>query len=353
MINIPGFPKIVAMKRTIKIIIAGVFVSISVFAIVRNRQDEAVVSIDRKDSAPLFIIKDRSMLPRPLNYEVRKHNEQNYSIIYRGDKPKILYLNERPIYITPGDRVRLEYRRISEPGRERDTIIATGDHAENYTYSYLTMFNTKERKEKSGVYIPKFSNSKYKEAKHSFYDDLRQYHAVDRKYIDSVLSSRGYNSHIIRQAELDAYAMEIFGNRGDEKELLKTNKTQLADFSRKLELHFASRNIRPNDTTYSPNIENAIALYFGHLEEIKFAGVETDQQLLDMVLYIKTYPNHFVREYLLYFLMQNYEPRLKEKYLAEIKPELDKIENPVIIAALKNKVKRALGFPEGIDLPTQ
>lgn len=336
------------MKKTLKIIIAGIFFSISMFALVRNLQDEAVILINRKESSPLFIVGDRSMLQRPANYELRKHDDRNYSIIYRGDKPKILYLNGRPIYITPRDRVRLEYHRISEPGRERDTIIATGDNAKNYTYSYLTQFDTKERKERSGIYIPKLSSSKYKDAKHSFYDDLRQYHAVDRKYIDSLLSSRGFNSHIIRQAELDAYALEIFGNRGDENELLKTNKTQLEDFSKKLETHFASRNISPNDTIYSYSIEEAIRLYFGHLEEIKFASVKTDQQLLDMVSYIKAYPNHFVREYLLCFLMQNYESRLTEKYMAEIKPELDKIENPFIITMLKNNIKQVSGFPEGI-----
>lgn|GEM_PF-6993142 len=54
------------------------------------------------------------MLQRPLNYEVKKHDKQNYSIIYRGNKPKVLYLNDRPIYITPGDHVQLEYLHISE-----------------------------------------------------------------------------------------------------------------------------------------------------------------------------------------------------------------------------------------------
>lgn len=337
------------MKRIIAVFIVFALLGISLYVFVQRRQQsEAVISIYTESN--ILIIRDRSVVPRVPNYEVKKLDGHHYSIVYKGDRPKILYLSENPIYITPGDRVKLNILRISEPGRERDTLIATGDNIENYTYSHLILFASKERRDAIGMDYPNPANTKYSKANFSFYDDLDEYHARSNKYNDSLLSSRNYNSNIIRQEELDSYARRMFGSSFHEDNLLKTNKIQSKDFAWKVERDFMSKNISPEDTLYSPNIEGAISLYFGHLKNIKFSGIKTDQQLSELITYIKSYPNHFVREYLLYFLMQNYEPRLTGNHLAEIKPELDKIQNPVIVTSLKNGIKKQKGIFEELGL---
>lgn len=302
--------------------------------------DQDVTTIDIYKERGLLIIKDRAAIGRKANYEVKKIDSKNHLLIYRGYRPKILYLNENPIYILPGDQVQLNFHRISEPGRERDTVTATGDHALNYIYGSIMLLNSKERIAAIGISYPQSIDPKYSIASASLYDDLDRYDSLSWKYVDSVLSARNYNKNIIRQAELDLYAMRMFSNLFIEDSLMKRNSIQSKDFAEKLEVHFASKNINPVDTTYSPNIEGAISLYFSHLEEIKFKGVKDDEQLSAIISYIRNYPNRFVMEYLLYFLMENYKPRIKGNDLVQINLDLEKISNPFILDALKNGNKK-------------
>lgn len=339
------------MKRNIIIFTVFISLSFSAYAYIKIRQKVAIISI-YKESGILFI-KDGAILPRPVNYELKKIDGQNYSLVYRGNKPKVLYLNERPIYITPGDKVQLRIDYISEPGMERDTIIANGDNAANYIYSYLTLFDSKQRRQAIHMEYPNFADSKYSKATISLFDDVTTYTTLSWKYVNSVLSDRKYNSNIIQQAEQDLYTTRIFGDRYLEEKLVAVNKIQSQDFTKKFEQHFTSRNISPLDTTYSLNIEGAMASYFGHLKEVKFGGVKNNQQLSTLISYIKNYPNNFVREYFLFFLMQNYQSRLIGDYAVQIKSEIDKIENPVILAALKSKVKKVEEIPELTELLRQ
>jgi len=326
------------MKRNIIILAAGIILSFSAYAFVQSAEKVAIITI-YKDRGSLFI-KDRSVLPRTKYYEVNKIDNKNYTLIYKGNKPRVLYLDEKPIYITPGDKVHLNFSYISELGRERDTVIATGDNAANYTYYPILLLDSKERRKAIGMSYPNPADSKYAKIIPSLYDDLMRYNALSWKHINALLVAGNYNNDIIRQMELDTYAISMFSHRFFEEKLLNTNSIQLKDFAKKLERDFALRNINPADTIFSPNIEGAISLYFGHLEEVKFAGVKSDSELLALISYVKNYPNQFVREYLLYFLMQNFGAKLSADYHAKIKPDLDKIGNPIIIAALKNGAKK-------------
>ncbi|TCC99861.1 hypothetical protein [Pedobacter psychroterrae] len=339
------------MKFKVRKIIVSLF-SLSVCVFAQSRDNVTTVTI-KAEKGRLMIIKDRSVIRRDVNYEVKKGENNNYVITYFGTTPKILYVNERPIYITPGDDVKLDYRYIRDPGKERDTLIATGLHFENYIYSQALMFKSPGRtKSMEGILIPKLSDSKYKSSAISFYDDLRKYHDAQWRYSKSYLLHQGYNSDIIRQSEQDDFVRELFSLRYYEDNFAKANKAQLEDFSKKLDLYFSSKNISPSDTALSLNIEGAIAMYFGHLAEIKFRKLETEQLLHEMVLFIKNYPNQFVREYLLFFLKEDYADTLQRYNFTGLGVELEKISNPVIKAALNEKTgntRTPSGLPPDIE----
>ncbi|MEJ2879802.1 hypothetical protein [Pedobacter sp. GR22-6] len=323
-----------------KLLLVFFFVGFNICAnaCIRMHQEVAIISI-YKEVGPLFV-KDRSIIKRPANYELTKIDNQNYKLVYRGKKPKILYLNENPIYITPGDKVQLNFARISEPGMERDTITASGDNLMNYTYAPVMLLDSKERRSSINTNYPNFTSPKYFKGSISFYDDLNRYDELSWKYVDSVLVARNYNRNIIRQMELDLFTWNMFTKVEYEDRLQAQNKIQANDFARKIEHDFKSRNFLFVDTIYSPNIEGAISMFFVHLEKTKFAGVKDDMQLSKLFFYIKSYPNNFVREYLLCFLMQAYSSRLKEDFLLQIQSEVEKITNPFILDALKNKTNK-------------
>jgi hypothetical protein len=322
------------MKRAIPILSCLlILVLVIAFGKGLNEPDPAIITIERPPKA-LFILKDRGSIARPLNYEVKK-NGDTYIITYRGFRPKVLYLNERPLYITPGDKVYIDYRYTANG---MDTLIAAGDNAHNYTFSSLLLtYRSGEKEKKVSPFYPTLSDSKYADGTRSYYDDLALYRKVAGKYVDSVLAAESYNMDVRRQAELDNFVMNMFENSVTEDRMLRTGSLQLKDFSNKVELFFESRNISPRDTLLSPNIEGAISLYFDHLKNIKFEPAQTEQRFQDLFNYIRNYPNHFVREYLLYFLMRSEALPLKEKSLVEIEQELAKIENPFIATALSHK----------------
>ncbi|MFP3637057.1 hypothetical protein, partial [Bacillus sp. SIMBA_033] len=69
-------------------------------------------------------------------FTLEKIDNSHYIINYIYDKPSMVYINQRPVLITPGDDVNLTYRVIVWNDQEfKDTVQAAGNNAINYTFS--------------------------------------------------------------------------------------------------------------------------------------------------------------------------------------------------------------------------
>ena len=63
-------------------------------------------SLERPSDDELRIQFNKGLnLPRSAFFSVSKIDDYHYLLKYRSDKPEMVYINYRPIYITPGDSV--------------------------------------------------------------------------------------------------------------------------------------------------------------------------------------------------------------------------------------------------------
>ncbi|MFA6083329.1 hypothetical protein [Mucilaginibacter sp.] len=294
-------------------------------------QNRATIDITLQNTKRIKVER-RSIFEKPVNYNLTKIDEEHYSLNYFDNKPGVIYINGRPILVTPGDDVKLMYKLIVWDDESfKDTITATGNNAKNYTFSnFVTV-----RKIDGEVYLD-FKNVKYQNNSLAFYADLAKFHAFRLKYYNFYLHKYSYDKsfidYIARATNFEFLSNAIYF----ESELATYNKKQFPAFSEKVSTAFLNTNFIPADTSYTYRMEETFSAFFYNLTHIKFNPIDSEKNFDNLLNYIVKYPNPFVREYFFYFLITKYNKVWAKYRPKDIIPVIQNIKNPAIKNALKN-----------------
>lgn len=212
----------------------------------------------------------------------------------------------------------------------RDTLIAKGRNEGNYVYSNFT-----ERRRAVDRSYPEIANKKYKGNALGFYNDLVNYFSIRGKYVDALFSKIGSSRTLVdfmkRKRRLDFLSNLVYF----EEQIAKKDPDQLPAFSQKLEADFRSTVFIPSDTAYTRRMEEIFKNYLYHLVYIKCNGVATGKDFDNLINYIQAYPNPFMKEYLLCFLITDYNGIWKKYKSPRATGLVENINNPILIGELK------------------
>ncbi|MFA6087768.1 hypothetical protein [Mucilaginibacter sp.] len=302
------------------------------FGFVCEAQKPANISITLENSTQLQI-NHLSLFEKAGNYLLTKQDETHYTLTYNEPIPGILYLNLKPIYITPGDNIQLTWRLVSKTMDEQvDSLLATGVHSGNYIYSNYIM--TK----KLDSYFPDFDGAKYQKNPLLLYQDLNTFEKVYFNYFDKILTSLQCSPALIgfvKRAEQNQF---FFNMIYFENELYKSNNPGLGNFSKTLDDSFLATRFLPGDTHFNFVQENLFKRYLTRLVQIKFKQLTSHADAVALFNYINKYPNAYVREYFLYFLVKEYNSKAKLLNRESLEDSLQTITNVDIKDNLKNYI---------------
>lgn len=264
-------------------------------------------------------------------FNLTKLSESHYMLHYRYKQPGIVYINMHPVLISPGDNTKVVYKREASNRGSKDTIIATGSNPRNYTFS--NFFNSRLVK---GDNFPDLRSAKYQTNGALLYDDLVKAYSFREAYYNSFLRKYNYEASLsafIRRAnhiEFLSHALSL------ETELAENYKGQLSPFSERMNNAFARTNFIQADTNYTYRMEELFNAYFWSLTHTRYKNINVRENFDSLLKYINGYPNSFVKEYFLFFLIAEYNDAWK-KYRPENRITIVKgIKNPAIKEALQN-----------------
>lgn len=193
------------------------------------------------------------------NFKLTKLDETHYILNYLDTKPGVVYVNQRPILITPGDNVKLTYKLIVwDYEHFADTLSATGNNAINYTYS-----NFVTPKLIKGDKFPDLRSEKYQTNSMALYADLVKAYAFRDTYYDSYLKQYGYDKNFtayvkrINNIEFLSNALSLA------TELASGYKKQYPAFAEKVHAAFLNTNFMAADTNYTYRMEEVFYAFFG------------------------------------------------------------------------------------------
>ena len=272
-------------------------------------------------------------LPKLLNLNVSKIDDYHYLLRCRSDKPEMVYINYKPIYITPGDSVQLTYKMTGqEMNTIQDSIIAYGKNNCDYTFSNYT-FNRALLK-----YRPDIKSAVYKLNSELYFKDLARFYQLNDTFFNSLFTKKGCAKPLVEYLGRKRRVDLLFDLFYYEEQLQYNNNTQLNRFSDLIDTAFAKSNFKPADTSYSFVMENVFKGYFKYLVNVKFNRLKSKNDYDNLYSYVKNYPKPFVRDYFLYFLAMNYDKNPLNINAAEVDKLLEESNNLNIKNAIKQRI---------------
>lgn len=271
-------------------------------------------------------------LKKPDNFKITQIDQTHYVLNYMDTRPGSVFVNERPILITPGDNVQVTYRMIVWNDDEfRDTISAVGNNAINYTYSN---FVTNGRV--TGDFFPDFREDQYQNNPTALYDGLIKGYAFRDAYYGSNLEKYSYSTNFkefikrFNNLERVFYLLEL------ETEFANNNRVLLPVFSQKAHDLFYNTYFVPSDTCYTKRMEEMFDYFFWHICHVEFAPVDSKANFDKVLDFAMKYHDPFVKEYFLYFIIVDYNELWKKYKTKDAIAAIQKIKNPAIKESLKN-----------------
>ncbi|WDF80736.1 hypothetical protein PQ469_12035 [Mucilaginibacter sp. KACC 22773] len=298
-----------------------------------NAQSTATVAITFQNAKYTKIEKHSFFkFKKPDNFVLKKIDNEHYKLDYLDSKPGVLYVNKRPILITPGDNVKLTYKLIIwDDENFKDTISALGKNAKNYTYS--NFLNTRLVK---GDSFPDLRNVKYQNDPEALYTALVNAYAFRLTYYNAPLKVYGYDKSFsdyvkrINNIEFLSHALSL------ETELGEQHKKQHPVFAKKVREAFFNTSFIAADTNYTYRMEETFYAYFWHLAHAEFAPLNSRKNFDGLLTFIINYPNSFVRDYFLSFLIIDYNDSWNKFRPQSIMAVVQAIKNPSLKELLRN-----------------
>jgi len=291
-------------------------------------------SLERPSDDELRIQFNKGLnLPRSAFFSVSKIDDYHYLLKYRSDKPEMVYINYRPIYITPGDSVQLtDKMKVSDRNSEQDTLIAYGKNSSNYMFSNY-LFNRTLLKHK-----PEAKNVKYDQNIQLFYDDLVKFYKLNDDFFQPLYTSKGCAKSLIDYLSRKRRIDFLFDLYYFEQEFQTNKHSQLSKFSGLIDSTFENTKFNPGDTSFSFAMENVFRGYFKRLVNVKFNRLTSKNDYDHLYSNINKYPNPLIREYLLYFFAMNYYKDPKNFNAAEVDALVEESKNANIRKAFKDRI---------------
>lgn len=260
---------------------------------------------------------------RTQNYSLLKIDNQHYLLECLLNKSEIFFLNLRQILISPGDNIKLTYREFPKKsnGTKPSEITATGKNNANYTYSNFT--NTFQ----PDKYFPNFDDLQYKSNSKLFYNDLVDFYNIYDKEINSLLTTKGCDRRLIDFIKREHRFSLLFTLIFDERKLLSSHNKELNSFSKLVDSTFLNYLFIPSDTSNTVTMEKVFKTFLERLVFVKFKQLNTNENFNALIKYIKEYPDAFMREYLIYYLVTDYNPLWKRYYSIESSKLIQNIKN--------------------------
>lgn len=287
--------------------------------------------VDKTDSQLSFQFNKGKTLPEGENFNVKKIGNDSYLLKIKSAQPEMVYLNYKPIYIVPGDSVQITFKELVRTFDTRqDTIIAEGEHKCNYEFSYSL-----KSKKIEGSY-PKMTSARYQGNFLSFYTDLKKYYADYNLYYGSIASLKLCDPNLIaylQRKNQETYLFNLIRYESDFRAQKKVADAEMVGGV--LEEAFNNSKFVAADSLLSFGMENLFKRYFKRLTDVKYNELASKDDYLSFKSFIKAYPNPFVKEYFIYFLIANYSDTIKN-YDPEAVAVFEKdISNVQILNGLK------------------
>ncbi|MFI5136392.1 MAG: hypothetical protein ACHQIM_01105 [Sphingobacteriales bacterium] len=287
-------------------------------------QNAKIIKIERR---PFFKFK------KPDNFKITILDKTHYLLNYLDTKPGVVFINERPVLITPGDDVKLTYKLIVWDYEDfKDTISATGNNAKNYTYSN---FATGTRLIKGDIF-PDLRIVKYQTNSLALYADLVKAYAFRDAWYDSFLKKYGYDKSFADYIKRTNNIEFLVNAVALETELATNYKKQLPPFAEKVHAAFQNTDFIPADTNYTYRMEETFYTFFWHLAHEEFYPLDSRKNFDSLLNFVIKYPNPFVKEYFLFFFIIDYNKIWREFRPESLVKVIKSIKNPAIKEALKN-----------------
>jgi hypothetical protein len=239
----------------------------------------------------------------------------------------MVYLNYKPIYIEPGDNVKVTYTVLLKTFDQLiDTITATGDKKGNYEFAkYDTHLDSK-------VKYPNINSGVYKDKISSFYKDLRNYYRISNSVYDTDPRFKTCSKNLIDYLKRKNSETFLFNLIFFEDKLPKESNPVAAKLlGDSLEFNFNKTKFIASDTLLNFTMENLIKKYFERMSGDKFANLATENNYRQFFNYINNLPDRFVRDYFLMLLIGNYRKEV-DLYSPQLISNLDKeiVSRPVL-----------------------
>lgn len=262
------------------------------------------------------------------NYKLLNISNGHYKLEYSLKSPKLIYLNYKPLFIKPGDSLKLTYNVLEHTfDTMRDTLIAVGKNGQNYEHSTFVKWKASDKSlDDDLVKNTADVNESYRQIK-AYYTKLKNYQdsILKQKNCDETL--RGFVKRTMERTEL--FTLLFFENR-----LYSSSDKKAVVFSKIIDVDMNARKYEPGDTAYNFGMENLIKAGFKRTIKVKFNNLDSKDDYLAMVNYISNISDPFIRDYYVYFLVMNFRS-LDLKYPSDI---LQKCKNNLT----NNQIKTVL-----------
>ncbi|MFC3560532.1 hypothetical protein [Pedobacter jamesrossensis] len=270
-------------------------------------------------------------LPVSPDFNVKKIDDKNYILTIRNERPEIVFLNYKPIYIEPGDKVKVNYTVILRTFDQLiDTITATGGNKGNYEFAKYNISIS------SKVKYPELTTNAYKDMTGSFYKDLKHYYQVANNIYDTDPRFKTCSKDLIEYLKRQNSATFLFNLIFFENKLIQEgNRPGAKLLGDSLEYAFNKTIFKPSDTLLNFTMENVFKKYFERVATNKYGDLAIEKNYRLFYGYINNFPDKFIRDYFIMLLVANYRKEVN-RYSPELIPNLDKeIANQRVLARTK------------------
>ncbi|RWY55460.1 hypothetical protein [Mucilaginibacter gilvus] len=246
-----------------------------------------------------------SFFNKEVHYSLYKTDDTHYVLQYTATRPGLIFLNNKPIYVTPGDSIALTYKMFFQTRDVMsDTLMAAGKNSANYMFANLIATRALDN------YFPDFKEARYKNNVVLFYNQLCKDEETYNTYFDKLLNARGCNPVLIAYLKRAKRNQLLFNLIYFENEMDETHNPGLAAFSKLVDNTMAGTKFLPGDADLSFIQENLFRKYLTRLVNIKFYHLNTKKDYAGLLGYIDGYPDTYVREYFIYNLLKDYKNKL-------------------------------------------
>lgn len=247
-------------------------------------------------NSPYLILERYSFFEQPKEIKVEKIGEHEFSLTYFGKEPKLYNLNFKDILISPGDSVELIYNKInSDPDFPKDIISANGKNSSNYTFSNHELIQMPRQ------YYPVYNQGAHKNNAQLIFNILQKNNKLFTDSIAAILLKNNCDEGLIdfvrRRTRLNLYynldyLQNNLGKIVGQNELINRLKDSL----------MMKTNFVAADTNYNYFSELLIKNYYAHLLANKYNNLRSENDYRALIDFIDSFPNNFVKNYLVYFL---------------------------------------------------